>query len=361
MSSSRRPTRRGRGGSAVRKPRVAGTRNRATADEDPRSGGAPTVRRDATSGTATVPERESAEPDAGAEPRVPADGSGETSTGSDGPGSLAEESDVRDEQDSEPEHESSARAEETAERNHAGLRAGIEDGTAGAEPVETEAGSGAERDEGDPAEDSTTAPSPEAGGSETGSTEEAGSEDGSAEEGSAAARSGAERRRGKALTAVLLVLTVGFTGLACWFQYSAHTLRHGGPAANRALVDEAATSEVKGQISEKVEKIFSFDYSDMDKTDKAADRILVGEAVGQYDKMFKTVREQAPKQKMVLTTTTAESGVTMLRDGRAEVLLFVNQNATRTGDGEGGVYPAQLSVVAVKRGEEWKISSMTQL
>ncbi|ASU80191.1 hypothetical protein CDG81_20105 [Actinopolyspora erythraea] len=389
---------------------MAGTRNRATTDEETLSGEEPVAERGAASGTATAPERESAEPDAAAEPRAPADGGGETSTGSDEPGSSADEIDVPGGQNFEPEHESSGRAGETAERDHAGLRAGVEDTTAaaatsgrdgaeqdgaeperpareagsergtradgtdsaaGTEPVETEARSGAERDEGDPAEDSATDPSPETGGSEAGSTEAAsteegsteaaGSEESSAEESSAAARSGSERRRGKVLTAVLLVLTVGFTGLACWFQYSAHTLRHGGPAANRALVDEAATSEVKGQVSKKVEKIFSFDYSDMDKTDEAADGILVGEAVGQYDKMFKTVREQAPQQKMVLTTTTAESGVTMLRDGRAEVLLFVNQNATRTGDGEGGVYPAQLSVVAVKRGEEWKISSMTQL
>lgn len=360
----------------MRKPRVAGARNRAAAGDDART---PEVTGDVaadssvdssaespvdSSGDVSVDEPTGAgdAAPAGTEPSI-------TSAGGSAPErstELPEEGEGLPEAEgtnTAPETESaaaSAATDDTAEQRHEPLP-----GHEG-EDLSDGPDSGSSDSDGpvvespvveSPAAESPAAESPDSDSSDSGDTGPDGPDRGSG----ATAGSGSARSNRKVLTAVLLALTVGFAGLACWFQYSAHTLRHGGAAANRALVDESATSEVKGQVGKAVEKIFSFDYSNMDKTEQAAGNVLVGDSVEQYDKMFRTVREQAPKQKMVLTTTVAESGVTMLRDGRAEVLLFVNQNATRTESGEGGVYPAQLSVVAVKRGDQWKISSMTQL
>ncbi|SFT59070.1 Mce-associated membrane protein [Actinopolyspora lacussalsi subsp. righensis] len=368
MSNSRRPTGRGRGGSAVRKPRVAGARNRAATGGDARN---PEVTGDVAADSPADSSGDS-----------PVDSSGEvsvdepTATGaggaapvesapsmtSAGGGAPERSTELPEESGGLPEEEgtntasetgsvaASVATDDTAERRHESLPGhegeDLSDGPDSDGP-----------DSGSSDSDGSTPESSDSEGSDSGDTDPDGSDRGSG----ATAGSGSARSNRKVLTAVLLALTVGFAGLACWFQYSAHTLRHGGAAANRALVDESATSEVKGQVGKAVEKIFSFDYSNMDKTEQAAGNVLVGDSVEQYDKMFRTVREQAPEQKMVLTTTVADSGVTMLRDGRAEVLLFVNQNATRTESGEGGVYPAQLNVIAVKRGDQWKISSMTQL
>lgn len=163
-----------------------------------------------------------------------------------------------------------------------------------------------------------------------------------------------------AVMALGVVLTLVFGGLAYWFHSEAYSLRHEGPASNRALVNQAATSEVKGQMTTAVEKLFSYDYNNTKKTEQAADKYLAGNANKQYDTMFKPVKNQAPKQKMVLTSTVPQIGVTMLQGDRAELFAFVNQNATRADNGSGATYAAHLTITAEKRDGSWKITSMKQ-
>lgn len=134
----------------------------------------------------------------------------------------------------------------------------------------------------------------------------------------------------------------------------------GGSQANEALTDQAATSEVNGQVTDAVNKVFSYDFANTKKTEDAAHQFLTGKAIQQYNDLFATVKQQAPQQKLVVTTTVKTSGVTRLQGDHAQVLLFVDQNATRTTTGENNVGPAQISVGAVKDGDQWKIDSITQ-
>ncbi|GAB2657448.1 hypothetical protein GCM10027271_15070 [Saccharopolyspora gloriosae] len=187
----------------------------------------------------------------------------------------------------------------------------------------------AQRAEGDPAEQSESDAEPATGG----------------------------RGATKNLIAAMLVATVVLAGLAAWFGVEAYAVRNG----NQALSDQATTSEVNGQISDGVEKIFSYDFADTGKTEQAAKDLLTGGAVGEYDKLFATVKEQAPIQKLVVTTTVKASSVTRLEGDRAEVLLFVDQNATRTDvGGQPSVGPAQVVINAEKHGDDWKIAQITQ-
>lgn len=161
----------------------------------------------------------------------------------------------------------------------------------------------------------------------------------------------------KNLIAAMLVATVVLAGLATWFGIEAYAVRNG----NQALADQATTSEVNGQISDGVEKIFSYDFADTGKTERAAKELLTGGAVGEYEQLFTTVKEQAPIQKLVVTTTVKASSVTRLEGDRAEVLLFVDQNATRTDvGGQPSVGPAQVVINAEKHGDKWKIAHITQ-
>lgn len=134
----------------------------------------------------------------------------------------------------------------------------------------------------------------------------------------------------------------------------------GGSQSNEALVDQAATSEVNGQVGDAVNRVFSYDFANTRKTEDAAGQVLTGKAIKQYNDLFATVKQQAPAQKLVVTTTVKSSGVTRLQGDHAQVLLFVDQNATRTTTGENNVGPAQISVDAVKDGDQWKIDSITQ-
>ena len=134
----------------------------------------------------------------------------------------------------------------------------------------------------------------------------------------------------------------------------------GGSQSNEALVDKAATSEVNGQVTDAVNKVFSYDFNNTEKTEDAAHQFLTGNAIKQYNDLFATVKQQAPQQKLVVTTSVKSSGVTRLQGDHAQVLLFVDQNATRTTTGENNVGPAQISVGAVKDGDQWKIDSIIQ-
>ena len=158
----------------------------------------------------------------------------------------------------------------------------------------------------------------------------------------------------------LLAATAVFAVLAVVFGFLQYSARTDGPAANEALVNAPATAEVTGQVNDAVAKIFSYDFADTAKTERAAQDLLVGQAVDEYNRLFATVKQLAPQQKLVVTTTVKSSGVTRLQGDRAEVLLFVDQQAVRTDSGQTNVGPAQISIGAEKQGDRWKISNIVQ-
>ena len=106
--------------------------------------------------------------------------------------------------------------------------------------------------------------------------------------------------------------------------------------------------------------MFSYDFANTAKTEGEAKKLLVGPAVKQYEQLFSTVKQQAPQQKLMVTTSVKASGVKQLQGDRAEVLAFVNQNATRTETKENSTGQAQISLGMVKQGDQWKINSITQ-
>ncbi|MEU2468423.1 hypothetical protein ABZ580_29985 [Streptomyces sp. NPDC012486] len=161
------------------------------------------------------------------------------------------------------------------------------------------------------------------------------------------------------LPAVLCAATVLLGAFAAWAFSSAATLREDPTRQNTALTDISRTSEVKGQISEAVGAVFSYTYASPGKSDLAAQKFLTGKAVQQHKDMLAEVRAQAPKQKLVLTTTVTESGVELLDGDRARLLVFADQSNTRTGKEEETTYAAAMFAVdAVRRGDTWRIAAI---
>ncbi|MEU5820297.1 hypothetical protein [Streptomyces sp. NPDC047803] len=162
-----------------------------------------------------------------------------------------------------------------------------------------------------------------------------------------------------ALPVVLCVLTVLLGAFAAWAFTSAASLRDDPSRQNTALTDISRTSEVKGQITEAVGAVFSYDYASPAKAETAVTKYLTGKAVQQHADMLAEVRAQAPKQKLVLTTTVTDSGVEMLDGDRARLLIYADQRNTRTGKSEETTYAAAMfSVDAVRKGGTWRISSI---
>ncbi|MHA4815813.1 hypothetical protein ACXZ65_15825 [Streptomyces aculeolatus] len=163
--------------------------------------------------------------------------------------------------------------------------------------------------------------------------------------------------RGGRLTAALGAAAVL---LGCFAAFAAVQASGGDdPAAeNAALVDAPLTSEVKGGVGEAVEAVFSVDYTDLDENRQAARTYLTGKAVGQHRQMLADVREQAPSQKLVLTTTVTDSAVELADDGAARVLVFADQRNTRTDTDETSYGAAMVAVDAVKDDGRWRISNI---
>lgn len=162
------------------------------------------------------------------------------------------------------------------------------------------------------------------------------------------------------LTAVLALLTVLLGGFAALAAAKASSLRDSSATGNTALTDTARTSEVKGAVAQDVNAVFSYDYTDTARTDAAAKRLLTGKAVQQYAGMIAQVRAQAPKQKLVLTTTVTSTGVENISGDRARVLVYADQRNTSTAAGGGGTTyaAAMFAVDAVRQGGTWKIASI---
>ncbi|MEV7954262.1 hypothetical protein ACFVZR_21690 [Streptomyces sp. NPDC058316] len=161
------------------------------------------------------------------------------------------------------------------------------------------------------------------------------------------------------LPAVLCVLTVLLGAFAAWAFGSAADLRDDPARRNTALTDIGRTSEVKGQISEAVGAVFSYNYAAPGKSERAVRSHLVGKAVRQHAEMLAQVRAEGQKQKLVLTTTVTDSGVELLDGDRARLLIFADQSNTRTGKSDETTYAAAMFAVdAVRRGDTWRISAI---
>jgi Mce-associated membrane protein len=156
----------------------------------------------------------------------------------------------------------------------------------------------------------------------------------------------------------LAAIAVLLGGLAVWFAISAQHLRGTASAANTALTDNATTSAVNGQVAGAVNTIFSYDYSDLDKTQRAADGLLVGTAVCQYDALFRVVKQQAPQQHLVVTVSVTNSGVEALTGDQARVLVFATQSSTSAITKVTSTAGAMFAVDAVRQHGSWKIENI---
>ncbi|MFE9401303.1 hypothetical protein ACFYNY_05960 [Streptomyces sp. NPDC006530] len=159
----------------------------------------------------------------------------------------------------------------------------------------------------------------------------------------------------------LCVLVVLLGAFGAFALSRAGSLRSDPAARNVALTDPGRTSEVKGQTEKAVAALFSYNYADTAAADKAASTLLTGKAVQQHHDMLAAVRAQAKEQKLVLTTTTTESGVEMIDGSRARVLVYADQSSTRTaGKKPETTYAAAMFAVDVVRqgGGTWRISGI---
>jgi Mce-associated membrane protein len=172
----------------------------------------------------------------------------------------------------------------------------------------------------------------------------------------AAARRG--RRPRAAAVAILGVATIVVGSLGIWAAVAAHGLRASASSANEALVDQSATQSVERAVTSAVNTIFSYSYADTARTRAAAQRLLTGPAIRQYNKLFALVEQQAPKEKLVVTTRVTNIGVELLTGGHARLLVFANQQDSSAGTSKATYGGAMFAVTVVNQHGRWQIESI---
>jgi len=129
--------------------------------------------------------------------------------------------------------------------------------------------------------------------------------------------------------------------------------------SNSALLDVAATAQVKDQVSKATEALFSYDYNNIKKTEDAANDLLVNDDVkAKYTSLMGEVKRLAPAQKMVVTCKVTRSAVIRLNGDLADVMVFVDQTSTRADTKKTTAGSAQLHLNAQLQGDKWKITDM---
>jgi Mce-associated membrane protein len=153
-----------------------------------------------------------------------------------------------------------------------------------------------------------------------------------------------------------LIIVLGAFGI--WATVAGNGLRTTAAGANAALVNASETRAVTRQVTSAVDTIFSYSYADTATTKAAAQRLLTGPAIRQYDQLFALVEQQAPKEKLVVTTRVTNVGVELLTAARARVLVFANQQDSAGGTSKSSYGGAMFAVTAVLEGGTWKIDNI---
>lgn len=162
----------------------------------------------------------------------------------------------------------------------------------------------------------------------------------------------------RTLPAIFGAATVVLGALGVWATVASHDLRANSGGSNAAVVDTAATRAVSRDVTSAVNTIFSYSYLDTARTRAAAQNLLTGTAIRQYDQLFALVEQEAPKEKLVVTTRVTNIGVELLTQGKARLLVFANEQDTLTGTGKSSYGGAMFAVTAVSIGGTWKIENI---
>jgi Mce-associated membrane protein len=160
------------------------------------------------------------------------------------------------------------------------------------------------------------------------------------------------------LPAVLAVVTVVLGAFAVWSGVRAHSLAGDAAGQNTALTDRATTTKIIGQVTSTAGAIFSYNYADPARTQRAGQRGLTGQAVQQYRSLFRNLqREAARYNQLVLTTTVTDVGVEALQGNSAQVLIFANQVLTSASQNPQS-FGSMVALDLVQQGGTWKIDNI---
>jgi Mce-associated membrane protein len=158
---------------------------------------------------------------------------------------------------------------------------------------------------------------------------------------------------------VMVLVAAVLTATGFWLRGEAGMVLDAGPAANKALADTGATTEVITQVTRDMETVSSYKYTDLAGAQKAGQAVSSGKFLDDYNKLFEQVKSQAPAQKAVVTGQVAKIGVRVLQGDDAILVAFLTQTTTRADTNKSSSVGLVYTVTAHRSGGKWLISELT--
>ncbi|HEY4019958.1 MAG TPA: hypothetical protein VGM75_14805 [Pseudonocardiaceae bacterium] len=170
--------------------------------------------------------------------------------------------------------------------------------------------------------------------------------------------------RGLADSTKILILAIAAVLLACVGAFAGlmwHNTISNATASNTAYVDTGTTAQVVGDVVNAMQRVLTYTYANPNQTAQDAQNLLTGSAQCQFNELYKTVRAEAPAQKITVTASidTKNSGVEMIQGDQARLLLMVYQESTRGSNGQQATSEGVLEVGAIKQGNSWKVDNIS--
>ncbi len=128
--------------------------------------------------------------------------------------------------------------------------------------------------------------------------------------------------------------------------------------ANRAFIDTAATQDALASATRLSVDLFTFSYTEVKEHEAKFARLTTGDFTNEYGKLFNDVIAQAQARKLSLTSTVKGAAVRDLRDGHAEVLVFLDQSATTEGTGSPTTSTTMYTATIEQVDGEWKFADI---
>lgn len=158
---------------------------------------------------------------------------------------------------------------------------------------------------------------------------------------------------------VMVLIAAVLTAAGFWFRGEAGLVLDGGSAANKALSDTGATTDVVTQVTRDMQAVSSYKYTDLAGAQKAGQAVSTGAFLDDYNKLFEQVKAQAPAQKAVVSGAVVKIGVRQLQGDNAELLAFLTQTTTRADTNQSNSVGLVYTVDATRSGGKWLISKLT--
>lgn len=161
-----------------------------------------------------------------------------------------------------------------------------------------------------------------------------------------------DRRTGRRRLPLLLVAVIVVLIAAHMALFAVHRRQPADPQGTSALI----------AARDAVSNVLSYDYTQLDKSLAAAEKVSTPEFAKQYkETTARAVRGPATEVQAVVEADVRDAGVSQVHSDRVEVIGFVNQATTSTRYPNGKIEPARVRVQMQKLDGTWKLDDIQAL